>query len=126
MAIGRLAKAEDRTRTNSTMARKFIEERLEQYRIEKAIELYVNEKGNLKEISEITGVTVRMIMRTLRKKNTPLRMGEEVFDIGMVHARMVSRVLGWRRLRRSILCRVSRNVVLLIRLDRSTLAQTRA
>jgi len=38
------------------MARKFIEERLEQYRIEKAIELYVNEKGSLKEISEITGV----------------------------------------------------------------------
>ncbi|MHC1574508.1 MAG: hypothetical protein ACXQTY_01710 [Candidatus Methanogasteraceae archaeon] len=50
------------------MARKFMEERLEQYRIEKAIELYVNEKGSLKVISEITGVTVRMIMRTLRNK----------------------------------------------------------
>ena len=69
------------------MARKFIEERLEQYRIEKAIELYVNERGSLKEISEITGVTVRMIMETLRKKNIPLRMGEEVFDKGMEHAR---------------------------------------
>jgi predicted HTH domain antitoxin len=69
------------------MARKFIEERLEQYRIEKAIELYVNEKGSLKEISEITGVTVRMIMETLGKKNIPLRMGEEVFDRGMEHAR---------------------------------------
>ncbi|MEA1908186.1 MAG: hypothetical protein U9N43_04055 [Euryarchaeota archaeon] len=64
------------------MARKFLEERMEQYRIEKAIELYVNEKGSLKEISEITGVTVRMIMGTLRKKNIPLRMGEEVFDGG--------------------------------------------
>ncbi len=70
-----------------------MEERLEQYRIEKAIELYVNEKGSLKEISEITGVTVRMIMRTLRKKSIPLRMGEEVFDRGMEHARRVSRVL---------------------------------
>jgi len=71
------------------MARKFIEERLEQYRIEKAIELYVNEKGSLKEISEITGVTVRMIMGTLRKKSIPLRMGEEVFDKGMERARRV-------------------------------------
>ena len=71
------------------MARKFMEERLEQYRIEKAIELYVNEKGSLKEISEITGVTVRMIMETLRKKNIPLRMGEEVFDRGMEHTRGV-------------------------------------
>ena len=58
------------------MARKFMEERLEQYRIEKAIEPYVNENGSLKEISEITGVTVRMIMETLGKKNIPLRMGE--------------------------------------------------
>ena len=66
-----------------------MEERREQYRIEKAIELYVNEKGSLKEISEITGVTVRMIMETLRKKNIPLRMGEEVFDRGMEHARRV-------------------------------------
>lgn len=73
----------------STMARKFTEERLEQYRIEKAIELYVNENGSLKEISEITGLTVRMIMETLRKKNIPLRMGEEVFDRGMEHARRV-------------------------------------
>ena len=71
------------------MARKFMEERLEQYRIEKAIELYVNEKGSLKEISEITGVTVRVIMGTLRKKSIPLRMGEEVFDGGMEHARSV-------------------------------------
>ena len=71
------------------MARKFMEERLEQYRIEKAIELYVNENGSLKEISEITGVTVRMIMETLRKKNIPLRMGEEVFDRGMEHTRGV-------------------------------------
>jgi len=46
MAIGRLAKAEHIPK--STMARKFIEERLEQYRIEKAIELYVNEKGSLR------------------------------------------------------------------------------
>jgi len=68
------------------MARKFIEEQLEQYRIEKAIELYLNEKGSLKEISEITGVTARMIMRTLRKKSIPLMMGEEVFDRGMEHA----------------------------------------
>ncbi|MEA1906555.1 MAG: hypothetical protein U9N12_06345 [Euryarchaeota archaeon] len=87
MAISRLAKAEHIPK--STLARKFIEERLEQYRIEKAIELYVNEKGSLKEISEITGVTVRMIMGTLRKKNIPLRMGEEVFDSGMEHARRV-------------------------------------
>ena len=86
-AIGRLAKAEHIPK--STMARKFIEERLEQYRIEKAIELYVNEKGSLKEISEITGVTVRMIIATLRKKSIPLRMGEEVFDKGMEHARRV-------------------------------------
>jgi len=71
------------------MAGKFIEERLEQYRIEKAIELYVNEKGSLKEISEITGVTVRMIMKTHRTKNIPLRMGEDVFDRGMEHARRV-------------------------------------
>jgi hypothetical protein len=27
-----------------------------------------------------------MIMRTLRKKSIPLRMGEEVFDKGMEHA----------------------------------------
>ena len=87
MDIDRLAKAEHIPK--STMARKFIEERLEQYRIEKAIELYVNEKGSLKEISEITGVTVRMIMETLRKKNMPLRMDEEVFDGGMEHARGV-------------------------------------
>ena len=87
MAIGRLAKAEHIPK--STMARKFIEERLEQYRIEKAIELYVNEKGSLKEIPAITGVTVRRIMETLRKKNIPLRMGEEVFDGGMEHARRV-------------------------------------
>jgi len=66
-----------------------MEKRLEQYRIEKAIELYVNEKGSLKEISEITGVTVRMIMETLGKKNIPLRMGEEVFDKGVEHARRV-------------------------------------
>lgn len=71
------------------MARKFMEGRLEQYRIEKAIELYVNEKGGLKEISEITGVTVRMIMETLRKKNISLRMDEEVFDRGMEHTRRV-------------------------------------
>jgi predicted HTH domain antitoxin len=83
MAIDRLAKAEHIPK--STMARK----RLEQYRIEKAIELYVNEKGSLKEISEITGVTVRMIMGTLGKKNIPLRMGEEVFDRGVGHARGV-------------------------------------
>ena len=87
MAIGRLAKAEHIPK--STLARKFIEERLEQYRIEKAIELYVNEKGSLKEISEITGVTVRMMMKTLRKKSISLRMGEEVFDRGMEHARRV-------------------------------------
>ena len=43
----------------------------------------------MKEISEITGVTVRMIRGTLRKKNIPLRMGEEVFDKGMEHARRV-------------------------------------
>ncbi|MEA2004590.1 MAG: hypothetical protein U9O53_06605 [archaeon] len=49
----------------------------------------MNEKGSLKEISEITGVTVRMIMKTLGKKNIPLRMGEEVFDRGMEHARRV-------------------------------------
>ncbi len=49
----------------------------------------MNEKGSLKEISEITGVTVRRIMGTLRKKNIPLRMGEEVFDKGMEHARRV-------------------------------------
>ncbi len=85
MAISRLAKAEHIPK--STMARKFIEERLEQYRIEKAIELDVNENGSLKEISEITGVTVRTIMGTLRKKNIPLRMGEAVFDTGMEHAR---------------------------------------
>ena len=85
MAIGRLAKAEHIPK--STLARKFIEERLEQYRIEKAIELYVNEKGSLKEISEITGVPVRMIIATLRKKSIPLRMGEEVFDKGMEHTR---------------------------------------
>ena len=71
------------------MARKFIEERLEQYRIEKAVELYVNEKGSLKEISKITGVTVRMIMETLRKKNIPLRMGAEVFDRGMKYGSLV-------------------------------------
>ena len=71
------------------MARKFIEERLEQYRIEKAIELYVNERESLKEISEITGVTVRMIMRTLRKKSIPLMMGEKVLDGGMERARGV-------------------------------------
>jgi predicted HTH domain antitoxin len=71
------------------MTRKFMEERLEQYRMEKAIELYVNEKGSLKDISGITGVTVRMIMRTLRKKSIPLRMGEEVFDRGMEHARRI-------------------------------------
>ncbi len=71
------------------MTRKFVEERLEQYRIEKAIELYVNEKGSLKEISETTGVTVRMIMETLGKKNIPLRIGEEVFDREMEHARRV-------------------------------------
>ena len=65
------------------MARKFIEGRLEQYQIEKAIELYVDEKGSLKEISEITGVTVRRIMGTLRKKNIPLRRGKEVFDKGV-------------------------------------------
>lgn len=87
MAISRLAKAEHIPK--STMARKFIEERLEQYRIEKAIELYVNEKGSLKEISEITGVTVRTLMKTLRKKSIPLRMGEEVFDRGMEHAKRV-------------------------------------
>lgn len=87
MAIGRLANAEHISK--STMTRKFMEERLEQYRIEKAIELYVNEKGSLKEISEITGVTVRMIMGTLRKKSIPLRMGEEVFDKGMERARRV-------------------------------------
>ena len=87
MAIGRLAKAEHIPK--STLARKFIEERLEQYRIEKAVELYVNEKGSLKEISEITGVTVRMMMKTLRKKSISLRMGEEVFDRGMEHARRV-------------------------------------
>jgi len=87
MAISRLAKAEHIPK--STMARKFIEERLEQYRIEKAIDLYVNENGSLKEISEITGVTVRMIMGTLRKKNIPHRMGEDVFDKGMEHARRV-------------------------------------
>ena len=87
MAIGRLAKAEHIPK--STLARKFIEERLEQYRIEKAIELYVDEKGGLKEISEITGVTVRRIMGTLQKKNIPLRMNEEVFDIWMEHARRV-------------------------------------
>jgi len=87
MAIGRLAKAEHIPK--STLARKFIEERLEQYRVEKAIELYVNEKGSLKEISEITGVTVRMMMKTLRKKSISLRMGEEVFDRGMEHARRV-------------------------------------
>jgi len=49
----------------------------------------VNEKGSLKEISEITGVTVRMMIATLRKKSIPLRMGEEVFDKGMEHARRV-------------------------------------
>ena len=87
MAIDRLAKAEHIPK--STMARKFIEERLEQYRIEKAIELYVNEKGSLKEISEITGVTVRMIMGTLRKNSIPLGMGGEVFDRGMGRARRV-------------------------------------
>ncbi len=87
MATLRLAKAEHIPK--STLTRKFIEERLEQYRIEKAIELYVNEKGSLKEISEITGVTVRMIMGTLRKKNIPLGLGEEVFEGGMEHARMV-------------------------------------
>ncbi len=84
----------EHTHTNSMVARKLIEERLEQYRMEKAIELYVDEKGGLKEISEITGVTIRRMMKTLRKKSIPLRMGEEVFDTGMVHARMVSRVLG--------------------------------
>lgn len=73
------------------MARKFIEERLEKYRIEKAIKLYVTEKGSLKEISEITGVMVRMMIATLGKKNIPLRMGEEVFDMGMEHARRVFR-----------------------------------
>jgi predicted HTH domain antitoxin len=87
MDIDRLAKAEHIPK--STMARKFIEGRLEQYRIEKAIELYVNEKRSLKDVSEITGVTVQMIMETLRKKNIPLRMGEEVFDRGMEHARRV-------------------------------------
>ena len=87
MDIDRLAKAEHIPK--STMARKFIEERLEQYRIGRAIELYVNEKGSLKGISEITGVTVRMIMKTLRKKSIPLKMGEEVFDGGMEHARRV-------------------------------------
>ena len=47
----------------------------------------------MKEILEITGVTVRRIMGTLRKKNIPLRMGEGVFDTGMEHAR---RVIGFR------------------------------
>ncbi|RZN32640.1 MAG: hypothetical protein EF813_11730 [Methanosarcinales archaeon] len=75
--------------SRSPMVGKFEGERLEQYRIAKAIELYVNEKGSLKEISEITGVTVRRIMGTLRKKNIPLRMDEEVFDKGMEHARRV-------------------------------------
>ena len=92
MAISKLAKAEHIPK--STLARKFIEERLEQYRIEKAIELYVNEKGSLKEISEITGVPVRRIMGTLRKKNTPLRMREEVFDRGGGTREVVLRVLG--------------------------------
>jgi len=55
----------------------------------KAIELYVNAKGSLKNISEITGVTVRMIMRTLRKKNIPLRMDKEIFDRGMEDARTI-------------------------------------
>ncbi len=85
MAIGRLAKVEHIPK--STLARKFIAERLEQYRIEKAIELYVNEKGSSKEISGITGVPVRMTMKTLQKKSIPLRMGEEVFDEGIEHAK---------------------------------------
>ena len=43
----------------------------------------------MKEISEITGVTVRKIMGTLRKKNIPLRMGEKVFNRGMELGRRV-------------------------------------
>ena len=108
------------------MARKFIEERLEQYRIEKAIELYVNEKGSLKEISEITGVTVRMIMKTLRKKNIPLRIGEEVFDKGTEHAKRVSPGFRLAALAENHIVPSGWNAVLSIRLDRSTLAQTRA
>jgi membrane-bound lytic murein transglycosylase B len=73
MAIGRLANAEHISK--STMTRKFMEERLEQYRIEKAIELYVNEKGSLKEISEITGVTVRMIMGNAPKEEYTAQNG---------------------------------------------------
>jgi len=105
MSIWRLVVAKAEHIPKSTLARKFIEDRLEQYRIGKAIELYVDEKGGLKEISEITGVTVRGIMKTLRKKNIPPRMGEEVFDKGMEHAMRVFRVLGggaqsrsWRRI----------------------------
>ena len=43
----------------------------------------------MKEILEITGVTVRRIMGTLRKKNIPIRMGEEVSNRWMKHARGV-------------------------------------
>jgi predicted HTH domain antitoxin len=71
------------------MSRKFIEEGLEQCMWEKAIELYVDEKGSLKDASEITGVTVRMTMRTLIKKNIPLIMDVGIFDRGMEYARRV-------------------------------------
>ena len=43
----------------------------------------------MKEISEITGVTVCMMIRTLRKRGMSLRMGEEVLDEGMERARRV-------------------------------------
>ncbi|MFQ6063614.1 MAG: hypothetical protein ACE5J9_10635, partial [Methanosarcinales archaeon] len=62
-------------------------ERLEQYKIEKAIALYANEKGSLKMVSEQTGVPLRILMKELRKREIPLKMNKKVFDKGMQHAK---------------------------------------
>ncbi|MFQ6063679.1 MAG: hypothetical protein ACE5KT_10450 [Methanosarcinales archaeon] len=69
------------------LIKKFIEERLEQYKIEKAIALYANDKGSLKIVSEKTGVPLRILMKELREREIPLKMNKKVFENGMQHAK---------------------------------------
>lgn len=82
--------------SEASLMKRFIAEGLKNYRLKKAIEMYVNKEADLTAAARIAGVSVRRLMTELEKREIPIYTSPEMFRAGL---KALAEAFGERTLR---------------------------
>ena len=69
--------------SEARLMKRFIAEGLKNYRLKKAIELYLDKEVDLTSAARVAGVPVRKMMTELEKRNVPLYTSPQMFKEGL-------------------------------------------